>query len=743
MIGKLAAIEVPDNSWPELIPSLDAGIKNKAALGLRQASLEALGFVCEEVPDGLEAHSMTILTAIASGMDATETNDEVKLAATSCLVNAMEFIKSNMDQENDRNTIMKMVFSVTSSPVEAVRIQAFSCIAQIASSYYKYLGPFMGVIFTQTTAAIQGQSRDVALQAIEFWSTVADVELECLDEDESEAGNKDYKSRSLNIITQAVQPLAPVLLAALTQQNEDPEDDEWGVALAAGTCLGLCSQVAGNALVPHVLPFITTNVANENWRFREAAILTFGCILDGPKKEDLTPLVKQAFMVILARMNDPVPLVKDTTAWTIGRICSLLPEVIDEASLATLMNVLIDGLGPNQPAKVASNVCWAIHNLASSVEPDESAPDTSVLSPYFQRVVQALLVASRRPDVKDCNLQVSVYEALNIMIQSAAPDTFQLVAQVMPLIMASLNDTIRGGAAANAEAQNEIQALLCGSLQAIVTKLPVEHIQPQADALMTLFLQVLSSKNLTVHEEALMAIGAVADKVEAQFAKYMSAIKAPLIAGLTNAQEWKVCDVAVNVTCDVTRAVGQLFQPWGDEVMKILLGHLSNASVERTVKAHIIACIGDIALAIGGHFDRYLSFVIPMLIQASATTCAPDDWDNIDYTESLRESIIEAYSGILFGLAADNKVNLFVSQQNLIPSILKLFELIASDEHAAERIIRGAAGLTLDLVNSVGPQIVPTLRVASVDTILKMAVHEDRDPGTQLAGKEARKVRDT
>lgn len=724
--------------------SLDANItKQSANVGLKQSSLEALGYVCEEVPDSLQSSSNLILTAIATGMDSAETNVDIKLAATTCLVNAIDFIKTNMATDADREMIMKMVFSVTSSPDMQVRVQAYQCIVQIASSYYKYLSAYMGTIFTLTTAAIQKEADDVALQAIEFWSTVADVEKECLEEDEENAETPSYQSRSHNFITAAVPHFAPVLLQALTKQHEDPDDDEWGTSLAAGTCLGLCAQVARDAIVPIVLPFIQQYVQDPNWRMREAAILAFGAILDGPNKTDLAKVVQSAFALLLNQMKDPHPLVKDTTAWTVGRICSILPEVIDPTTLPLLMQSLIHGL--TESPKVASNVCWAIHNLASAVDVDDENPNTSALSAYFQHVVQALLQASIRPDVKDCNLQVSIYEALNIMVQSAAPDVHGLVGAVMPLIMDRLSQTLqeRADSAESREALNEIQALLCGSLQAIVTKLTVESILPQADRLMTLFLTVLKSHNATVHEEALMAIGAVADKVGPSFNKYMDAIKEPLFQGLMNAQEYHVCDVAVHVTCDVTRAVGPDFQPWGDEVMKILLGHLQNPSIERTVKSHIIACMGDIALAVAGHFDRYMSYVMPMLTQASQTIFKADDWDNIDYMESLRESIIEAYSGILLGLSADNKVQVFVQQPNLLQSIVQLFEVIAHDENVTERVLRGAAGLILDLVRTIGGPIAQQLKRPAIEKILTQAQHEDCEPETRKNAIEAKQVRHT
>ena len=55
---------------------------------------------------------------------------------------------------------------------------------------------------------------------------------------------------------------------------------------AAGTCLALCASVAGDAIVPLVMPFVTANIqkadGTESWRFREAATFAFGSILEGP-----------------------------------------------------------------------------------------------------------------------------------------------------------------------------------------------------------------------------------------------------------------------------------------------------------------------------------------------------------------------------------------------------------------------------------------------------------------------------
>ncbi len=77
-------------------------------------------------------------------------------------------------------------------------------------------------------------------------------------------------------------------------------------------------------------------------------------------------------------------------------------------------------------------------------------------------------------------------------------------------------------------------------LQSVIQKLADEAILPHADNMMGLFLAVLQAKNASVHEEALMAISAIANRVGADFIKYMAAFKPHLLNGLRAVQEQHV-----------------------------------------------------------------------------------------------------------------------------------------------------------------------------------------------------------
>ena len=189
----------------------------------------------------------------------------------------------------------------------------------------------------------------------------------------------------------ALPEIVPVLLTLLTRQEEDADEEEWNVSMAAGTCLGLLATAVADTIVPAVIPFIEANIRAQDWHQREAAVMAFGSILDGPDPAVLTPLVNQALPILIDMMTDSVVAVKDTVSWTLGRICDLLVNTIKpEVHLHPPVSTLVNGLQDNP--RIATNCCWALINLSDQMSyTEEGAPQPSPLSPYYEGIVQALL----------------------------------------------------------------------------------------------------------------------------------------------------------------------------------------------------------------------------------------------------------------------------------------------------------------------------------------------------------------
>ena len=82
-----------------------------------------------------------------------------------------------------------------------------------------------------------------------------------------------------------------------------------------------------------------------------------GSILEGPNPENLKPVVEQAMPMLIDLLKDQSIVVRDTSAWTVGRVCEILPDaVINEHFLNPLLHAMVEGL--TAEPRVASNVCW-------------------------------------------------------------------------------------------------------------------------------------------------------------------------------------------------------------------------------------------------------------------------------------------------------------------------------------------------------------------------------------------------
>ena len=119
-VAYIAVAELPVNQWPELISVLVANVTAANSTEMvREATLEAIGYICQDIvsnisqvekvknyqfflcqdADVLATQSNEILTAIVHGMKREEPSNHVRLAATTALLNSLEFTKANFDKE--------------------------------------------------------------------------------------------------------------------------------------------------------------------------------------------------------------------------------------------------------------------------------------------------------------------------------------------------------------------------------------------------------------------------------------------------------------------------------------------------------------------------------------------------------------------------------------------------------------------------------------------------------------------
>mmetsp|Transcript_31990 Transcript_31990/g.98725 ORF Transcript_31990/g.98725 Transcript_31990/m.98725 type:complete len:779 (-) Transcript_31990:668-3004(-) len=650
VVAKIGAIEMQGKQWPELLSQLLNNMTASDAVDcdlLKTVTLETLGYVCEELQEESVDQLATnqILTAIVDGMR-DDRVDTVRVAACRALLNSLAFTRHNFDNEAERNMIMQVLCGATKSSNDRLRVIAFESLARVASLYYEKLPQYIETIFALTLTAIQQDKEEVSMMAIEFWSALCEEELEILEEIEDGGEQQRVCARYVHA---AATHITPVLLqSTLLKQDEQGDQDAWNISAAGAICLGLVAQTVGDRIVADVLAFVEANILKSEWRCREASIMAFGQILDGPKPETLAGPVQTAMPVLIQTLGDDHVLVKDTAAWTLARICELHSQRIPQGFLQPLVEQLSNAL--QDTSRVAAQACFAVHNLAQVFERTPQERGTNALSPFFQPLVTRLLTTTERHDWQENNLRGQAYEALNMLIQNHALDTRPVVIQVLQVVLQRLHGTFSMAIVSQDDKveRDQLQSLLCSVIQ-VITRGIDGDILPFCDHIITLLLQVLNNENAIACEEALMTVGAVASTIDHNFEKYLAGLFPFLVKDLRNYSEWQICSAAVGTWGDICRALELQILPYCDEVVCCLLEDLQNPALNRQVKPAVLACFGDIALAIGGNFVKYLSPTLQMLDQAAHTEISKDDEELVEYLGMLREGILEAYIGITQG----------------------------------------------------------------------------------------------
>ena len=190
-VAAIAAIDIPKQQWPELMPALVENV-GQGDDHLKQASLQTIGFICEsdelDLRVSLIQHSNAILTAVVQGARKEEQNLEVRLAAINSLSDSLEFVRTNFENEGERNYIMQVICEATQSGDSRIEASAYGCLNRIMGLYYDKMKFYMEkALFGLTIMGMKNEEEDVAKLAIEFWCTVCEEEL-AIDDDNAMVG---------------------------------------------------------------------------------------------------------------------------------------------------------------------------------------------------------------------------------------------------------------------------------------------------------------------------------------------------------------------------------------------------------------------------------------------------------------------------------------------------------------------------------------------------------------------------
>lgn len=714
--AKVAAIDLPQGQWDSFVTNLCSTITDGGNPYAKQSSLKCLGFMCEDLKSSdagvLEEKSNEILAAVVSGMNDSEV--EIKVAGTKALNDALDFCTENMQEKEARDLIMEAILNQTVIEHPVLREQAYMCLAKVAGNHYDEMGAYLEAIFPNTAQAIAAcgveggidEEEKIGWQAIEFWTELCEEEANRVeDEDDEEWPSKNY-------MTEIAPHLVPLLLEALTKQDEDQSPDDFNLCSRAAVCLRECTLAVRDGMPPHVAPFVMERITSDDWHDREAAIMSYGCLLEGPSSEVLGDLLPQGIGQMVEKLQDESEHVRDTSAWSLGKIAEHHPLVFkDNMELLQSYFVPLCQSLTDVP-RVAFQACYALGQLGVAWQDDEDCEETYPLSgEAYTHILTQLLATTQRADSDECELRTTAYEAIAQIIDASPLDCAESNGQLLPEINSRLEATFVMGL--DPHKAQTLQGVLCGIMNNIIMKLD-DQVLPYADAVMTLLIKVFESKYASVVEEAIRCAGSLADGVKEHFINYCEAFIPHLLDGLHNWAETDVCRASVGATGDVCRALGPAMTPFCERIVTLLMEALQAPDLARDVKPDIFGVLGDIALAIGDNFVPFADFTMNMLMQASTAPLEEDaEEDEIECVLQLREAVAEGVTGLIQGLketeAGSAALKPILMKPQTSGQIMQFLSTVTMDVNSPDGLLKTACGVLGDLCVCLEGDITPIL----------------------------------
>jgi importin subunit beta-1 len=528
-IAEIAVVELPHNEWPTLVPSVMENVSSVSTPDyVKIASLECLGYTCERYADveemfsdaWPELHETTVndmLTTIVDGVQPTRP-EPIRLAALQALKNSLLFVRSNMEKPLERKFIVNAMTQACTSPDPRVRALAYACLDTVAEQYYECLPDHMTEIYNLSTECIKrgdAEEESVKMAAIEVWNQLATVEQRLLDEEReaAEVGMVLPRAACPKYVEAAMEHLVPLLLNTLTLQAEDSEggDEIWDLQASGAVCLETISQTVEGAILMHVIPFVQQHIQSADWRYRDAAINAFSSILDGPSTEQVA--------VLLQSFQDQNSTVRWSAVHCIGKICKLHMAAVPAQATHAILEQLLQKL-QDPRAAIASASCSAIFDMAAAFKPMGGAvPQSNLLSVPMLPLMHHLLAASDREDGSECNLRVAAMSAAAELIGASALDVEPIFSDLLPAIIGRMDAALKIQVISkdDRDAKEQVLGLLCGLLQTLYFRMQKEAVLQHTDSVMNLLLQVFQLQDASCLEEAFMALGAIATKLEEDF----------------------------------------------------------------------------------------------------------------------------------------------------------------------------------------------------------------------------------
>lgn len=192
-------------------------------------------------------------------------------------------------------------------------------------------------------------------------------------------------------------------------ESDDDTYSQWNIRKCSAAAFDVLSTVYHNKLLEISMPYLRQNIFNEDWKVREAGVLALGALAEGCF-DNMTKFLPELFPYLISLLNDPKPLMRQMTCWTLGRYARWAAFLPSEDEKQKYFIALLEGLLRmvlDNNKKVQKAGCSALANLEEQAGP--------ILIPYLDPILHTLVMAFQKYQQR--NLLI-LYDAVQTLMDS-------------------------------------------------------------------------------------------------------------------------------------------------------------------------------------------------------------------------------------------------------------------------------------------------------------------------------------
>ncbi|KAG8884617.1 hypothetical protein FRB98_002297 [Tulasnella sp. 332] len=368
VISSIANIELPLDTWPDLLPFLQQATSSPTATH-REVGIFVLFSVLEAVIDALKEQTSSLFT-IFSQLLVDPESTEVRVTTVRALGTLAQFIEA--DEKADIKKFQALLPGI-------IGVVSQSC----ASNNEDDARHGFDVIETL-----------LILESPLLSKNIPDLVQFCLSVGANKSTDDEIRQMALNALNWTIKykkskiqslnlakPIMEVLLPIGSEADPEDNDEDSPSRLAFRAVDALATVLPPNQVFPPLHALVTGYMQSPDPGLRKSAMMAFGVTVEGCS-EFIRPHMKSLWPLIDTGLSDPEPIVRKAACIAFACICEWLEEECAERHAVLLpvgMNVSCQTITKSDVATLFSQ---AIINLTE--DPATQGPACTALDAYLE-----------------------------------------------------------------------------------------------------------------------------------------------------------------------------------------------------------------------------------------------------------------------------------------------------------------------------------------------------------------------